>query len=184
MSRRVGISFLSLVCVFLTVNTADAQVRRKAEPKQTERAAPAPSLDKHDSVVSAPGPYNGKPYWLGLAQCGGIYFKLNTLYADIAAHARVVKPDPREVTEYTKKLNDAIKTATLYFTGAERFLIADRGLERVDAVLIYNEQSLAAGNRVKTIDAALNAAKACPALYQTCHEAYPKACGEAQIPIS
>jgi hypothetical protein len=121
---------------------------------------------------------------VGLAQCGGIYFKLNTFYADIAAHARAVKPDPKLTTEYTKKLNDAIKTATVFFSGAEHLLMIDRGLERIDAVLIYDEQSLAAGNRIKSIDAALNAAKACPALYQSCHETYPKACSEALAPIS
>ena len=144
---------------------------------------PAPTVDKRDSLVAASGAFTGRPYWIGLAQCGGIYFKLNTLYADIAAHARAVKPDPKLTAEYTKKLNDAIKTATAYFSGAEHFLMTDRGLERVDAVLIYDEQSLAAGNRVKTIDGALNAAKACPALYQACQEAFPKSCSEPLTPV-
>jgi hypothetical protein len=176
---------IALACIFWAASGADAQThRRKAiEPRQVEHPAPAASIDKRDSVVAAPGAFTGRPYWLGLAQCGGIYFKLNTFYADIAAHARAVKPDPRLTTEYTKKLNDAIKTATVYFRGAERFLMTDRGLERVDAVLIYDEQSRAAGNRVKTIDAALGAAKTCPALYQVCQEAYPKACGEPLAPI-
>ena len=95
-----------------------------------------------------------------------------------------MKPDPKLNAEYTKKLNDAIKIATVYFSGAERFLMTDRGLERVDAVLTYDGQSLAAGDRVKTIDAALNAAKTCPALYQACQEAYPKACSEPLTPMS
>ena len=77
------------------------------------------------------------------------------LYTDIAVHARAVKPDPKLNTEYTKKLNDAIKTATTFFTGAEHFLMTDRGLERVDAVLIYDEQSLARATGIKTIEAAL-----------------------------
>ncbi|HEX4409814.1 MAG TPA: hypothetical protein VH206_13660 [Xanthobacteraceae bacterium] len=176
--------FVTLICLAFVASAADAQIRRRPEvtPKQIEKPAPAPSFDKRDSMVTAPGAFGGRPYWLGLAQCGGIYFKLNTLYTDIAVHARAVKPDPTLNNEYTKKLNDAIKTATLYFTGAERLLMADRGLERVDAVLIYDEQSRAAGNRVKTIDAALSAAKTCPALYQACHETYSKACGE--IPTS
>ncbi len=186
MTRMAGFFLLAVMAALSVANPADAQMRRKPEqtPKQTERPAPAPALDKRDSVVAVPGPYSGKPYWLGLAQCGGIYFKLNTLYTDIAVHARAVKPDPRLNSEYTKKLNDAIKTATLYFSGAERLLMTDRGLERIDAVLIYDEQSRAAGNRVKTIDTALTAAKACPALYEACHGAYPKACSETQIPIS
>ena len=95
-----------------------------------------------------------------------------------------MKPDPQTRTEYTKKLNDAIKTATLYFSGAEHFLMTDRGIERIDAVLTYSEQSRAAGDRVKTIDSGLAAVKACPALYQACQEANPKACGESLPPIS
>jgi hypothetical protein len=185
MSRGAFALLLALLCVFFATSSADAQTRRRQarEPKQVETPIPAPTVDKRDSAIAVPGPYTGRPYWIGLAQCGGIYFKLNTLYADIAAHARAVKPDPRLTTEYTKKLNDAIKTATAYFSGAEHFLMTDRGLERVDAVLIYDEQSRAAGNRVKTIDGALNAAKTCPALYQACQEAFPKACSEPLTPI-
>ena len=98
--------------------------------------------------------------------------------------ARVVKPDPRANAEYTKKLNEAIKTATTYFNGAEHFLMTERGLERADAVLTYDGQSRAAGERLKTIEAALTAAKACPALYQACREAYSKQCSEPLAPAS
>ena len=98
-----------------------------------------------------PGAFNGKPYWLALAQCGGAYFELNVCYTDIATRARV-KPDPKTATEYTKKLTDEIKIGTMYFNGAERFLMADRGVERVDAVLTYDPQSRAAGDRLKTVD--------------------------------
>jgi hypothetical protein len=183
---RVGDALvLALICALLATSNAEAQSRRRQErePKQVETPIPAPTVDKRDRLVAAPGAFAGRPYWIGLAQCGGIYFKLNTLYADIAAHARAVKPDPRLTAEYTKKLNDAIKTATAYFSGAEHFLMTDRGLERVDAVLIYDEQSRASGNRVKTIDGGLNAAKSCPALYQACEEAFPKACSEPLTPV-
>ena len=40
--------------------------------------------------------------------------------------------------------------------------MTDRGLERADAVLTYDGQSRAAGERVKTIEAALAAAKVLP----------------------
>ena len=40
--------------------------------------------------------------------------------------------------------------------------MTDRGLERDDAVLTYDGQSRAAGDRLKTIDAALAAAKVVP----------------------
>ncbi len=168
---------------FVVASGAAAQTRHRQQPKDVEHPAPAVPLDKRDSVVTAAGAFNGRPYWLALAQCGGIYFKLNLLYTDIAVHARAVKPDPRLNTEYTKKLNDAIRTATVFFNGAERFLMTDRGLERIDAVLIYDEQSRTAGDRFKTIDAALNAAQACPALYQTCQDAYSKACTEPLSPV-
>ena len=68
------------------------------QPREPREAAPPPvpaaPLDKRDSVVAAPGAFNGKPYWLALAQCGGTYFKLNVFYTDIATRARV-KPDPK-----------------------------------------------------------------------------------------
>ena len=105
-------------------------------------------------------------------------------YTDAAVHARVVKPDPRANAEYTKKLHEAIRTATTYFNGAERFLMTDRGLERADAVLTYDGQSRATGERLKTVDAALAAARSCPALYQACQEAFSKQCSEPLAPTS
>src|ERR1700761_7390504 len=89
------------------VGTADAQTRRHRAPRETESAVPAASAvptDKRDTLVQTPGAFGGKPYWLALAQCGGTYFKLNTFYADAAAHARVVKPDPKATAEYTRDL--------------------------------------------------------------------------------
>jgi hypothetical protein len=177
---KVAVVSMALV----VASGVDAQTRHRQQPKEVEHPAPAAPLDKRDSVVTAAGAFNGRPYWLALAQCGGVYFKLNQLYTDIAVHARAVKPDPRLNSEYTKKLNDAIRTATVFFNGAERFLMTDRGLERVDAVLVYAEQSRAAGERFKTIDAVLNAAQACPALYQSCQAAYSKACSEPLSPVS
>jgi hypothetical protein len=181
----------TVVAIVLVVAAAgaDAQTqtrhRRAHEPRDVEqRAIPAAPTDKRDSVVAAVGAFNGRPYWLALAQCGGIHFKLNIFYTDAAVHARVGKPDPRAVTEYTKELKQAIKTATIYFDGAERFLMTDRGIERVDAVLTYDPQSRAAGDRLKTLDAALAAAQICPALYQACQAAYPKACSEPLSPTS
>jgi hypothetical protein len=186
MRRTIAAAFTLVMAATLIAESADAQTRRhrrEREPKETERPAAAVSIDKRDTVVTLPAAVAGKPYWLALAQCGGAYFKLNVLYTGLAVQARAVKPDPKLNTEYTKKLNDAIKTATAFFTGAERFLMTDRGIERIDAVLIYNEQSRAVADRIKTIDAALSAAKTCPALYQACQEAHAKACSEALAPI-
>jgi hypothetical protein len=171
---------LLLVLALMAVAGANAQTYRKRKPREVEPAAPPASVDKRDSVVTGGGaPFTGRPYWLALAQCGGIYFKLDTLYTDAAVQARVVKPDPRSNSEFTKKLNEAIRTATVYFDAAERFLMNDRGIERADAVLTYDAQSRAAGDRFKTIDSALAVAKGCPALYHSCRDAYPKACTEA-----
>jgi hypothetical protein len=173
--------------------SAQAQSRRhrdRGPAADADRPAPAVSVDKRDSVVAAPGAFNGKPYWLVLAQCGGIYFKLNVLYTDIAVHARVSKPDPTLNNEVTKKLNEAIRLTTIYYTAAERFLMADRGIERTDAVLVYYEQARAAGDRIKGSDTAAAilagqaAEKACPVLYQACQAAYPKACSDQITPIS
>jgi hypothetical protein len=184
MLERLAKAGLVAVAVAVVVTGAQAQaVRQKRDQRPpSEPAIPAVPVDKRDSVVTAPGAFTGHPYWLALAQCGGIYFKLNILYTDIAVHARVVKPDPRTNAEYSKKLTEAIKTATTFFDGAEHFLMTERGLERAEAVLAYDGQSRAAGDRLKTIDAALAAAKACPALYQACQQAFAKQCSEPVAP--
>ena len=173
-----------LTLAFVVMSDAHAQRNNRRPPKEVERPAAAVPVDKRDTVVSAQGSFSGKPYWLALSQCGGVYFRLNTLYTDEAVRARVVKPDPRANAEYSKKLTEAIKTATAYFTAAESFLMTDRGIERADAVLIYDAQSRAAGDRLKTIDAALTGAKVCPALYQACESSFPKACSEPIEPMS
>jgi len=173
----------ALFALALTVAASAAQAqttRQKRQQRAPEPPTPAISIDKRDSVVAAAGAFNGRPYWLALAQCGGVYFRLNLLYTDAAVHARIDKPDPSANTEFSKKLKEAIKTATTYFDGAEHFLMTDRGVERADAVLTYDAQSRAAGERLKTVEAALAAAKVCPALYQACREAYPKLCAEPQ----
>lgn len=153
---------------------------REAEP---DAATVTPvSTDKRDSLVAATGPFSGRPYWLALAQCGGIYFKLNTLYTDAAVRARVVKPDPKANAELTTKIKEAIGTATAYFDAAEHFLMTERGLERTDAVLTYDGPARGQGDRVKTIEAGLSEAKFCPALYRACQDAFPKQCGEPLKP--
>jgi hypothetical protein len=173
----------ALLAIALAAATGATAQTHSREPKDAH-PAPAVSGDKRDTVVNGVTPYSGRPYWLALAQCGGIYFKLNTLYTDIAVHARSVKPDPRVNEEFTKKLTDAIRTATTFFDGADHFLMNDRGIERVDAVLVYDDHSRAAGDRVNTIEEGLNAAKACPALYQACQLSNPKACDETLTPTS
>jgi len=186
MTNETTAKVVLVIVAVLAAAAANAQSRhkREREPKETERPAPSVSVDKRDTVVNLPGPYIGKPYWLALAQCGGAYFKLNVLYTALAVQARAVKPDPKLNSEYTKKLNDAIKTATAFYTGAERFLMTDRGIERIEAVLIYNEQSRLVSDRIKSIEAALAAAKTCPVLYQACQEARGKACSETLPPVS
>lgn len=167
---------------FIAATSAAAQTHHRRAPSEDELPPPPLAGDRRDTVVPA-GAFSGRPYWLALAECGGFYFKLNGLYTDAAVHARVVNPDPRANAEFTRKLNDAIRIATTYFDAAERFLAADRGLDRDNAVLTYDAQSRAAGDRVKTIEAGLTAAKACPALYEACQQAYPKACGERLVPL-
>jgi hypothetical protein len=177
---------LALVAIVLFAATsAEAQrYHHRRAPKETEPAAAPVSVDKRDSLVASPAAFAGRPYWLALAQCGGMYFKLNSRYTDAAVHARVVKPDPRANAEYTKKLNEAISVATTFFNAAEAFLKIDRGFERDNAVLTYDGPSRAAGDQVKTIEAGLAAVRSCPALYAACRAAFPKACSETLPPIS
>jgi hypothetical protein len=180
----VTVGLLALVAVAGATDALAQATRRKPPLKPSESAAPAIPIDKRDSVVSAPGLFNGRPYWLALAECGGIYFKLNLLYTDVAVHARVTKPDPHANAEFTKKLHEAMNVATTYFDSAEHFLMVQRGLERADAVLTYDGPSRAAGDRLKSIDAALAAAKDCPAVYHACQEAFSKQCSEPLSPLS
>ena len=177
---------LVAIALVAAATSADAQQRHRHRrtPREPERAAPAISVDKRDSVVTVSGAFQGRPYWLALAQCGGMYFKLNVLYTDAAVRARVIKPDPHANAEYTRKLNEAIRTATTYFDGAENFLRADRQLDRDNAVLTYDGQSRAAGDRINTIEAGLAAVKACPALYQACRAGRPKICNKTLRPLS
>jgi hypothetical protein len=175
---------LTLTLALVVGTSADAQSRRRRAPREVERPAPAVPIDKRDSVVAAPGASSGRPYWVALAQCGGIYFKLNLFYTDAAVHARAVKPDPKANAEYTRMLTEAIKTASTYFNAAEHFLMTDRGIERTEAVLTYDGQSRAAGDRVKSIAEGLAAAKACPALYEACQQVHPKECDETLSPTS
>lgn len=178
-----GKALLAALVLALAASSVNAQGRRTREQRRpAEPAAPTIAVDKRDSVVAAAGPYGGRAYWLALAECGGIYFKLNTLYTDVAVRARVVKPDPRINAEYTKKLTNAIKTATIFYNGAERFLMTERGVERADAVLTYESPSRAAADRVKSIDAGETAVKSCPALYQGCRESFSKQCSESLAP--
>jgi hypothetical protein len=186
MSGLFGKCALVAIALVAAVTGTDAQqrYRHRRTPRASERAVPAISVDKRDTVVTAPGPFQGRPYWLSLAQCGGMYFKLNVLFTDAAVHARVIKPDPHANAEYTRKLNEAIRTATTYFDGAESFLRADRQLDRDNAVLTYDGQSRAAGERINSIEAGLAAVRACPALYEACRASHPKICNETLAPLS
>jgi hypothetical protein len=179
---------LALVALSLLAPTSAAAQRQRHHHRRTrievERPPPPVPMDKRDTVVAAPSSFAGKPYWLALAQCGGIYFKLNTLYTDAAVHARVVHPDPHANAVFTKDLQEAISMATTFYNASESFLVTDRGLDRDNAVLTYDGPARAAGDRDKTIDAALAAVKSCPALYEACQAAYPKACSGTLVPLS
>ena len=184
MLRIVTKAVLVGLMVLLAATSADAQRHHRRTHKEVERPPPQVAADKRDTLVATPGPFAGKPYWLALAQCGGSYFKLNTLYTDAAVHARVVHPDPRANATFTKNLQEAISLATTFYNGAEKFLETDRGLDRDNAVLTYDGPARAAGDKDKSIEAGLAAVKACPALYQACQAAYPKACSGTLVPLS
>jgi hypothetical protein len=179
----VALAFLGSSLFAATSADAQRHHHRRTRP-EVERPPPPVPIDKRDTVVVMPSSFAGKPYWLVLAQCGGLYFKLNTLYTDAAVHARVVHPDPHANAVFTKKLQEAISMATTFYNAAESFLMTDRDLDRDNAVLTYDGPARAAGDRDKTIDAALAATKACPALYEACQAAYPKACSGTLVPLS
>jgi len=175
MRRLITVTTFVLLAT-LMIEGAAAEGARKREK---EKAPPPAPPDKRDRLVNAPGtPFHGRPYWQALAQCGGIYFKLNTLYSYAAIQAKVVKPDPAANARLSKQSDTARRTATAFFEAAERILIADRGVAHEQAVMTYDARANDEGERQKTAEAAESAAKPCPALYQTCREAFAKICSE------
>lgn len=170
-----------VVALFLT-DAAQGQSRRSRE-----REAPSipQAVDKRDRVVAAPGSrYQGRAYWQALGQCGGAYFKLNTLYADASAQAQVVKKDRNAAAALSGKAENARRAATMFFEAAERVLIADRKVGREAAVLTYDGAATEIADRLKTVDAARDALKACPALYENCRAALAKTCTADAVPES
>jgi hypothetical protein len=171
-------ALIAILLLLAMTAAADAQTRRRVR----EHADPAPRAepaDKRDSIVALPGsPFNSRPYWQALGQCGGIYFRLVELATDAAIQARVVKPDKAADARFSSQADDARAIATAFFVAAEKILVADRSIERDDAIPIYDAKASEAGSRLKTSDVALAAAKPCPALYQACQLAFAKVCGD------
>lgn len=175
--RLRAVTVIVVFAIAATFSAADAARRLKKQ----DDAAPAPTPgDKRDRVVTAPGtPFNGRAFWQAAAQCGGIYFRLNTLYSDAAVGAKVIKPDPAAFTKLSKDADGASATATTFFDVSERFLVADRKVTREDAVMTYDTVAYSAGERFKSVEAALQAAKSCPDLYKVCRGAFPQVCNDA-----
>ncbi|MBI3436432.1 MAG: hypothetical protein HY056_15380 [Proteobacteria bacterium] len=164
-----------VLALVATATAADAASRRGRDKAPAHPAA-APA-DKRDRVVKeTASPFNNRPYWMALGQCGGIIFKLARFYTDGAIRARVIKPDRKADALLTEQAETARRTATAFFVGAERFLVADRGLSREDAIRTYDASSIEAGARLKSADAAMAAARPCPPLYNSCRAKFEKAC--------
>lgn len=166
----------AIIVIALTLSAA-AETQRRSKKQQEPAAPPSAPADKRDRAVAAPGsPFHGRAYWQATAQCGGIYFKLGTLQSDAAIRAKVVKPDPAAYARLTKEADGASKAATAFFEAAERFLIDDRKVARDQAVMTYDAVASANGDRLKTAEAAVQAAKSCPELYAACRDAFPRTC--------
>lgn len=180
--RTVTKGMAWLVGLFILGGTvSDAQTKKRTREREKDRPAPAQPVDKRDTVVNAAGtPFHGRAYWQALGQCGGVYFRLGTLYeeASIQAQIRVGKQNPKSGSDFLARAAAARKTATSFFVGAEKFLVADRGVAKEDAILTYDARAAEAGDRLKSVDAALQAARPCPALYQTCHSEFAKMCAD------
>src|SRR5262245_33708602 len=181
--RRIGTIGILALAALVMASSADAQSRKRNREREREPAAPAaPAPDKRDRLVSAPGtPFNGRAYWQALAQCGGIYFRLNSLYSSAAIQAKVVKPDAAANAAFNKKSDAARRTATAFFEAAERYLVADRGLAREEAIMTYDARATAEGDSHKTVVAAEQANTPCPALYEACRGVSEKICTEPSV---
>jgi len=176
---RRAIALAAILLMALSPAVPAERTRRGKKQEQQPTAAPSAPTDKRDRTVNAPGnPFNGRAYWQAAAQCGGAYFKLGTLNSEAAVRAKVIKPDPGAYASLTKEADQAARSATAFFVVAERALMSDRKLTRDEAVIIYDPVSSASGDRVKTADAAVQAAKACPEFYKVCRAAYPQICND------
>src|SRR5206468_9402316 len=165
--------------VLIALSSFAAAESKRRVKKQEQPAAPATPADKRDRAINAAGnPFNGRAYWQAAAQCGGVYFKLGTLNSEAAIRAKVIKPDPGAYASLTKEADQASRSATAFFVVAERVLMSDRKLTRDEAVIVYDPVASANGDRVKTIDAAIQAAKPCPELYKACRAAHPQICND------
>jgi hypothetical protein len=181
---RRTIAIAAILSIALSSLAAAQSPTKRRSSKQDAPPSAAPA-DKRDRVVNAPGTvFNGKAWWQAAATCGGLYFKLGTVYSDAAIRAKVVKPDPAAYASLSKDADGASKTATAFFEAAERFLIGDRKVARDEAVMTYDTVASANGDRVKTIDAAIQAAKPCPELYKTCRGAFPRVCDDTTALIN
>ena len=179
---RRTIALAAILLIALSSVAAAERTRRGKKQEQQPTTAPAAPVDKRDRAVNAPGsPFNGRAYWQAAAQCGGVYFKLSTLNSEAAIRAKVIKPDPAAYASFTKDADQASRSATAFFVVAERVLISDRKLTRDEAVIVYDPVASASGDRVKTTDAALQAAKPCPELYKVCRAAYPQVCNDSAM---
>ena len=179
---RRTLALAAILLIALSSLAAAERARRGKKQEQQPAATPATPADKRDRTVNAPAsPFNGRAYWQAAAQCGGVYFKLGNLNSEAAIRAKVIKPDPAAYASLTKDANDANRRATAFFVVAERVLIADRKLNRDEAVIIYDPLAGASGDRVKTLDAALQSAKPCPEFYKACRAAYPQVCNDTSM---
>lgn len=175
---KTGLALLLALAVVATAT--DSLAQRKKRERERERPAPSQPVDKRDRVVNATGtPFHGRPFWLAMAQCGGIYFRLSTLYEEAAIQVRAAKPDPKLAAQSLAKAAQERKRATAFFVAAEGFLMADRGMAKEEAILTYDPRAWEAGERLKSIEAAVQAARACPALYRACTQSFGKLCPEA-----
>ena len=176
--------FLAVLIVAWPASEAAAAAPRK-RAKDAQTTTPQSPPDRRDRTVALPGsPFNGRPYWLALAQCGGVYFRLATLTSDAAARARAIKPDPAAVAQFSRRSDAASGAVTAFFEAAERILVADRAVARDQAVLLYDPRAAEAGDKLGSIEAAENAAKPCPALYRACGAAHGKLCLDPRAPTS
>jgi hypothetical protein len=172
---RSAVAVTTIILALITITQA-------APRRQQQQTAPAHPGDKRDRTVAAPGTaFHGKAYWQATAQCGGIYYKIGTIYSDNAIKAKVVKPDPAAYATISKSANTTARTATAFFEAAEHFLIADRKVARDEAVLTYDPVASAAGERVKSLETGTQALKGCPELYQTCRAAHPRMCNDTAV---
>jgi len=154
-----------------------APPKNPKKQKSKSRNRPRPQHRSTSATVPSwrPGRRStGKPIGRRPRNAGGIYFKLGNVYSDAAVRAKVTKPDPAAYVAFTKQADEASQDRDRVLHGSRAFSsspTASSGATR--RVMTYDPLATQNGDRLKSAEAAIQAAQPCAELYKSCPRRVP-----------